>query len=65
MFGGFFLFAFTVDGGCNGVECDAHAQCVQPFDDQPFQCECGEGWQGDGLTCSGNKDISAKFETNR
>lgn len=47
-------FAFAVEGSCNGVECDAHAQCIQPIEDQPLQCECEEGWQGNGQTCSGN-----------
>ncbi|PFX25811.1 Nidogen-1 [Stylophora pistillata] len=40
-----------VEGSCNGVDCDAHAQCVQPLDGPP-NCACIKGWTGDGQTCA-------------
>lgn len=47
----------SAEGNCNGVECDTHAQCVQPLDDGPPQCECEKGWEGNGQTCVGNTNI--------
>ena len=46
----------SAEGNCNGVECDSHAQCIQP-DDGPPQCECDKGWEGNGEKCSGNMSI--------
>ena len=55
---GYFCFTYlSAEGSCNGVVCDAHAQCVQPLDGPP-NCECVEGWTGDGQTCSGKIYIS-------
>lgn len=58
---GYFCFTYlSAEGSCNGVVCDAHAQCVQPLDGPP-NCECVEGWTGDGQTCSGKTYISCSY----
>ena len=57
----YFCFTYlSAEGSCNGVVCDAHAQCVQPLDGPP-NCECVEGWTGDGQTCSGKTYISCSY----
>jgi len=38
--------------GCNSVaDCDPNAQCVFSNREQRYQCECGQGFFGDGKIC--------------
>jgi hypothetical protein len=38
------------DCDCDQMECDEHATCTET--DGIGECECDEGWEGDGFTCT-------------
>ena len=42
------------DADHNNHNCDTHATCTNNFGS--FECECNDGWKGDGKTC---KNIGA------
>ena len=41
--------------GCTSINltCHEHARCVKYSSNLDFECECEEGWYGNGVRCSG------------
>ena len=39
--------------GCNEVNnCDENADCVYNYETLQYECECKDGFSGDGLSCT-------------
>lgn len=45
--------SFPESGSCDGVVCDANANCSQASPDKKRQCICLPGWTGNGQSCLG------------
>lgn len=52
-----FFFRFT-DECSSASDCDRFAQCVFNNRDQRYQCECGEGFFGDGKQCVVDREFN-------
>ncbi len=69
-----FVLVFEGDGytcepnDCRIVNfCDRNAQCVYDYENRQYACQCNDGFEGDGRTCSetGKRSLWHLSETNR
>ena len=51
---------YSFSASCD-IECHENAQCL--VDEGGAQCECNEGYSGNGITCSGKRQAMVNVHT--